>query len=118
LGSDEPVRSFMSVALVDELLLIDPFVLGPGRRLFDAGISASLRLQEVNPTTTGVLIATYRPEVSGGGCREGDEDGWRFPVPGCRWPYLGRRGGGARLADRAHPPSRPPRTSGSVPARQ
>jgi len=66
LGSGELVRSLMSVGLVDEFLLIDPLVLGPGRRLFDAGIRASLRLQEVNPTTTGVLIATYRPEVSGG----------------------------------------------------
>jgi len=67
LGSGELVRSLMSAALVDEyILLIHPLVLGSGKRLFDAGISASLRLQEVNPTTTGVLIATYRPEVSGG----------------------------------------------------
>ena len=67
LGSGELVRSLMSAALVDEyILLIHPLVLGSGQRLFDAGISASLRLQEVNPTTTGVLIATYRPEVSGG----------------------------------------------------
>jgi len=67
LGSGELVRSLMSAALVDEyILLIHPLVLGSGQRLFDAGISASLGLQEVNPTTTGVLIATYRPEVSGG----------------------------------------------------
>ena len=67
LGSGELVRSLTSAALVDEyILLIHPLVLGSGQRLFDAGISASLGLQEVNPTTTGVLIATYRPEVSGG----------------------------------------------------
>ena len=67
LGSGKLVRSLMSAALVDEyILLIHPLVLGSGQRLFDAGISASLGLQEVNPTTTGVLIATYRPEVSGG----------------------------------------------------
>ena len=65
LGSGKLVRSLMSVGLIDEyILLIHPLVLGSGQRMFEAGISTSLRLLEVKPTTTGVLIATYRPEVS------------------------------------------------------
>jgi dihydrofolate reductase len=49
--------------LVDEyILLIHPLVLGSGRRLFpDGGAPATLRLVDSKATTTGVLIATYRP---------------------------------------------------------
>jgi dihydrofolate reductase len=63
LGSGELVRSLMRRNLVDEyVLLIHPVVLGSGRRLFgDGGSSASLRLVGTTTTTTGVVIATYRP---------------------------------------------------------
>jgi dihydrofolate reductase len=63
LGSGELVRSLLPHALIDELtLLIHPLVLGSGRRLFpDAGAMASLTLVKAVPTTTGVVIATYRP---------------------------------------------------------
>jgi dihydrofolate reductase len=63
LGSGELVRSLMRHDLVDEYLLnIHPLVLGAGRRLFpDDGTTAKLRLVDSTPTTTGVLIATYRP---------------------------------------------------------
>lgn len=63
LGSGELVRSLMGLRLVDELqLLIHPLVLGSGRRLFaDDTTRTDLRLDESVTTTTGVVIATYRP---------------------------------------------------------
>ena len=63
LGSGELVRSLMRANLVDEyVLLIHPLVLRSGRRLFpDGGPFAALRLVDAKPTTTGVLVATYRP---------------------------------------------------------
>jgi dihydrofolate reductase len=53
----------MRRGLIDEyMLMIHPLVLGSGRRLFsDGGAFASLRLIDATPTTTGVVIATYRP---------------------------------------------------------
>lgn len=62
LGSGELVRSLMRRGLVDEfVLLIHPLVLGSGTRLFADGVGAKLRLVDSVPTTTGVIIATYRP---------------------------------------------------------
>ena len=63
LGSGELIQTLMSHGLIDEYtLLIHPIVLGEGRRLFREGSTYStLRLVESKPTTTGVLIATYRP---------------------------------------------------------
>lgn len=62
LGSGELVRSLTRRKLVDQyLLLIHPLVLGTGQRLFPEGNPvARLRLVESVPTTTGVVIATYR----------------------------------------------------------
>jgi dihydrofolate reductase len=62
LGSGELVRSLLRRDLIDELLLtIHPLVLGGGRRLFgDDGTVAEFELADVKPTTTGVLITTYR----------------------------------------------------------
>ena len=62
LGSGELVRSLLRGRLVDELLLsIHPLVLGRGRRLFEDGAGeVKLQLVESVPTTTGVIIATYR----------------------------------------------------------
>jgi dihydrofolate reductase len=60
LGSGELVAGLLRAGLIDELLLlIHPLVLGTGRRLFGDGASATLRLVEAVPTTTGVIIATY-----------------------------------------------------------
>jgi dihydrofolate reductase len=69
LGSGELARTLMAHDLVDEyVLLVHPLVLGSGRRLFsDDGRTAALRLVESRPTTTGVLIATYRPADSAEG---------------------------------------------------
>jgi dihydrofolate reductase len=63
LGSGELVQSLMRHNLVDEYVLqIYPLVLGSGRRLFaDGGAFAKLRLVDAKTTTTGVVIATYRP---------------------------------------------------------
>ncbi len=63
MGSGELIQTLMPHGLIDEyLLLIHPLVLGAGRRLFpDGGPPASLRLVDSTASTTGVLIATYRP---------------------------------------------------------
>jgi dihydrofolate reductase len=49
--------------LIDEYMLtIHPLLLGTGRRLFaDSGPFISLRLIDSTTTSTGVVIATYRP---------------------------------------------------------
>jgi dihydrofolate reductase len=67
MGSGELVQSLRQRDLVDEfVLLIHPLVVGSGRRLFpDDSPSATLRLVEMTPTTTGVLIARYRPAEKG-----------------------------------------------------
>jgi dihydrofolate reductase len=63
LGSGVLVRSLMKRDLIDEyVLLIHPLVLGSGRHLFtEGGPPATLRLVDTKTTTTGVVIATYRP---------------------------------------------------------
>ena len=63
LGSGELIQSLMPHGLIDEwLLLVHPLVFGTGRRMFpDGGAPASLRLVETVTTTTGVIVATYRP---------------------------------------------------------
>jgi dihydrofolate reductase len=62
LGSGELVRSLLRRDLIDEMvLLIHPLVLGAGRHMFaDDGTLARFELAESLPTTTGVIIATYR----------------------------------------------------------
>ena len=63
LGSGELARTLIRHELVDEyVLLIHPLVLGSGRRLFeDDARRVDLKLVESKTTTTGVVIATYRP---------------------------------------------------------
>ena len=62
LGSGALVRSLMRRDLIDTyMLLIHPLVLGSGRRLFEDGGLAKLRLVDSRTTTTGVVIATYEP---------------------------------------------------------
>ena len=64
LGSGELVRSLTAAGLVDTYILsIHPLTLGTGTRLFADGPAAYGRLElvEALPTTTGVIIATYRP---------------------------------------------------------
>ena len=63
-GSPTLVRTMFDQGLLDELtLLIHPVVAGGGRkRLFaDDATLTKLELIESQPTSSGVLIATYRP---------------------------------------------------------
>ncbi|MDG4824895.1 dihydrofolate reductase family protein [Asanoa sp. WMMD1127] len=60
LGSGELVRALLRADLVDVLTLsIHPLTLGTGTRLLD-GVWTTLDLTDTVPTTTGVIIATYR----------------------------------------------------------
>ena len=64
LGSGELVRSLASAGLVDVYTLsIHPLTLGTGTKMFAEGEDAygTLELVEAVSTTTGVIIATYRP---------------------------------------------------------
>jgi dihydrofolate reductase len=63
IGSTVLVHSLLQHALVDELrLMIDPVLVGGGKRLFpDDGALRPLRLVDHEVTTTGTLIATYAP---------------------------------------------------------
>ena len=62
MGSGALVRSLLPHGVIDEFhLLIHPLVLGSGQRLFGAeGVAASLVLDRVEGTGTGVVIARYR----------------------------------------------------------
>ncbi|HET9310459.1 MAG TPA: dihydrofolate reductase family protein [Actinomycetota bacterium] len=64
LGSGELVRTLMEHDLVDEFrLMIDPIVLGGGKRLFpEEGPVRPLRLVNSTTSGTGMLITTYVPE--------------------------------------------------------
>jgi dihydrofolate reductase len=62
LGSGVLVQTLRSHGLIDEYLLsIFPLVLGSGTRLFPDGAGAELHLVDSTTTTTGVIIARFRP---------------------------------------------------------
>ena len=69
LGSVALVQSLMQHNLIDDYVLsLHPLVLGAGRRLFAEGNPyAKLQLVNSKTTTTGVVIATYRPTATDGG---------------------------------------------------
>ncbi len=62
MGSGALLQSLFPHDLVDEyVLMVHPVVLGSGRKLFaDGAAYAALELVDSIPTTTGVIIATYR----------------------------------------------------------
>ena len=66
IGSPGLVQTLLGLGLVDELrLMIDPLVVGGGKRLFgDDGAARPLRLADSQVTSTGAIIATYA--VAGG----------------------------------------------------
>ncbi|MGI8335252.1 dihydrofolate reductase family protein [Actinomadura scrupuli] len=61
IGSPGLVQSLMVLGVVDELrLMIDPVVVGGGKRLFrDDGALRRLRLTDSQVTSTGAILATY-----------------------------------------------------------
>jgi dihydrofolate reductase len=63
IGSTELVQSLIEHGLVDELrLMIDPVVLGGGKRIWrDDGVLRALRLVESETTPSGAIFATYAP---------------------------------------------------------
>jgi dihydrofolate reductase len=63
IGSTELVATLLELDLVDEFrLMIDPLVLGGGKRVFrDDGARKALRLVESQVTGTGAILAKYAP---------------------------------------------------------
>jgi dihydrofolate reductase len=63
MGSRSLAAQLIANDLVDELrLMIEPILLGGGKRLFpDDGQARALELVSTSTSTTGVLICTYRP---------------------------------------------------------
>jgi dihydrofolate reductase len=63
IGSSELVRTLSEHDLVDEFrLMVDPVVLGGGKRIFhDDGSLRPMRLVSGEVTTTGAILATYAP---------------------------------------------------------
>jgi dihydrofolate reductase len=63
IGSAELVQTLIEHGLVDELrLMIDPVVLGGGKRIFrDDGVLRPLRLVDSETTPSGAIFATYAP---------------------------------------------------------
>jgi dihydrofolate reductase len=62
-GSSALIQSLLAEGLIDEFrLLVFPILLGSGKRLFgDGTVPMSLELVDSQVSTTGVVIATYRP---------------------------------------------------------
>jgi dihydrofolate reductase len=62
-GSVSLVRDLLTAGLVDELtLMIEPILLGGGKRIFpDDGGARPLQLVRSVTTATGVLVTTYEP---------------------------------------------------------
>jgi dihydrofolate reductase len=63
IGSTKLVQTLIEHALVDEFrLMIDPLILGGGKRVFlDDGSRRLLRLVNGEVTSTGAILATYAP---------------------------------------------------------
>src|SRR5690606_17100492 len=61
LGSWQLVQTLTSARLVDTyVVMIDPLVLGSGKRLFqDVGVRIPLQLTDIKTTDSGVILATY-----------------------------------------------------------
>ena len=63
IGSTKLVQTLVAHDLVDEFrVMIDPLVVGGGKRLFpDDGAHRPLRLVDSQVTTSGAILATYAP---------------------------------------------------------
>jgi dihydrofolate reductase len=62
-GSTSLVRAMLAEGLVDQLnLMIEPIVLGGGKRIFpEDGLARPMQLVQAVTTGTGVQVCTYRP---------------------------------------------------------
>jgi dihydrofolate reductase len=62
-GSSDLIQTLLAHGLVDEFRVWTfPLVVGPGKRLFGDGTAPTgLRLVEAKTSSTGVVMATYRP---------------------------------------------------------
>ena len=65
-GSASLVESLLAAGLVDVLLLmIEPILLGGGKRIFPAdGMARPMQLVKSVTTGTGVVVCTYQPTSS------------------------------------------------------
>jgi dihydrofolate reductase len=65
-GSTELVGTLLEHGLVDEIrLIIDPVVVGGGKRLFhDDGAMRRMKLLDSRVTSTGAIIVTYAPAAA------------------------------------------------------
>ncbi|PQZ94918.1 deaminase [Arthrobacter sp. MYb227] len=65
MGSGNLLQGLMGAGLVDEYtLLLHPLVLGQGSRMFTESLpQMNFNLEEAITTSTGVIIAVYRPEL-------------------------------------------------------
>jgi dihydrofolate reductase len=65
IGSTELVQTLIEHDLVDEFrLMIDPVLLGGGKRIFRDGVSLRpLRLVDGQVASTGAILATYAPDA-------------------------------------------------------
>jgi len=62
-GSASLVQTLMQHDLVDRYrLLVYPLVVGRGKRLFEEGIPATLKLVESRPFSSGVVALVYEPD--------------------------------------------------------
>jgi dihydrofolate reductase len=66
-GSGGLIQTLMQHNLIDRyILLVHPFVLGSGRRMFaEGGAPANLRLVSAKATDNGVAVLTYEPAEAG-----------------------------------------------------
>ena len=67
MGSSSLARQLISAGLFDELrLMIEPVILGGGKRLFpDDGTARTLELIKSSTSSTGVQLCVLRPASSG-----------------------------------------------------
>jgi dihydrofolate reductase len=62
-GSGTLVDELTRLGLIDEYrFMIHPVVVGEGKRMFEGRPQASLKLEDVKTTATGVVVATYSYE--------------------------------------------------------
>ena len=63
-GSATLVNTLLQHNLVDQLqLLVYPVVIGSGKRLFQDGVTATLKLVETKAFNSGVVLLIYQPAI-------------------------------------------------------